>query len=475
MKILLINPPAENEILSCNPEIIKSERGYDPPLGLLYLAGYIKKYSNHELKIIDAQVEKMDYHQLEEEIQKFNPNIVGITAMTFTLLDVLKSAEIAKKCYPKSKIVIGGPHVQIYPEETINLKNIDYIVLGEGEKIFLELIENINNPEKLKSIKGLVFKENNRIINTGRPDYFNNLDEIPFPPREFLSYKKYSSLLAKEKVITTMFTSRGCPFACNFCDRPAMGKNFRARSAESVVNEMEECLKLDIKEIFIYDDTFTVDRQRVINICNEIIKRNLKFTWDIRARVNTVDEELLSSLKKAGCIRIHFGVEAGTEKILKVLNKNISLEQALIAFKLSRKIGIQTLAYFMIGSPTETEEDVLQTIKFMNKLDPDFVQITLLTPFPGTKIYQWALDQKVFETDYWREFAINPVSGFKTRYWTKELSQKELERLLIVAYKKFYLRPSYIIKRIKALTSLAEFYKKAKAGLRVLTMKKNAF
>jgi radical SAM superfamily enzyme YgiQ (UPF0313 family) len=129
----------------------------------------------------------------------------------------------------------------------------------------------------------------------------------------------------------------------------------------------------------------------------------------------------------------------------------------------------------MIGSPTETEEDVLQTIKFMNKLDPDFVQITLLTPFPGTKIYQWALDQKVFPTDYWREFATNPTPGFKTKYWTKELSKEDLERLLIVAYKKFYIRPSYIIKRIKAITSFAELYKKAKAGLRVLIMRKNAF
>lgn len=475
MKVLLINPPSENEILSCNPEIIKSERGYDPPLGLLYLAGYIKKYSSHELKIIDAQVEKLNYLQLKEKVKEFNPDIVGITAMTFTLLDVIKTVETVKEVNLNTRIVIGGPHVQIYAEETINLKNVDFVVMGEGEKIFLDLLKNINNFGVLKSIPGLVFKEDGRIINTGRPEYFTDLDDLPFPPRELLPYKKYSSLLAKEKVITTMFTSRGCPFACSFCDRPAMGKNFRARSAKNVVNEIEECLKLNIKEIFIYDDTFTVDRQRVVDVCNEIIKRGLNFTWDIRARVNTVDEELLYLLKKAGCIRIHFGVEAGTEKILKVLNKNISLEQALTAFRLSKKIGIQTLAYFMIGSPTETEEDVLQTIKFMNKLDPDFVQITLLAPFPGTKIYQWALDQKVFSTDYWREFAANPTPGFKTRYWTKELSREDLERLLIVAYKKFYIRPGYIIRRIKAITSFAELYKKAKAGLRVLIMKKNAF
>jgi radical SAM superfamily enzyme YgiQ (UPF0313 family) len=470
MKVLLINPPAENEILSCNPEIIKSERGFDPPLGLLYLAGYIKKYSDYKLKIIDAQVEKMSYSRLEEEIRKINPDFVGITAMTFTLLDVLKSAEIAKKCCPKAKIVIGGPHVQIYPEETANLKNVDYVVLGEGEKIFLELIQNIDNAEKLKSIKGLVFKEGENIINTGRPDYFNNLDEIPFPPREILPYKKYFSLLAKEKTITTMFTSRGCPFQCAFCDRPAMGRNFRARSAKNVVDEVEECLNLGIKEIFIYDDTFTVDRKRVMDICNEIINRNLKFTWDIRARVNTVDEEMLVLLKKAGCERIHYGVEAGTEKILKVLNKQITLDQAIKAFKLSRKLKIQTLAYFMIGAPTENKEDVMNTIAFMKKLNPDFVQITLLTPFPGTRVYQWALEQKLFN-DYWRDFAKNPQTGFKTKYWTKELSNDELEKLLTIAYKKFYIRPIYIIKRLFKIRSLSEFLRKLRAGLKVINMK----
>ena len=470
MKILLINPPAENEILSCNPKIIKSERGFDPPLGLLYLAGYIKKYSDYELKIIDAQVEKMSYHQLDEEIKKFNPDIVGITAMTFTLLDVLKSVEITKKRCPKSKIVIGGPHVQIYPEETANLKNIDYVVLGEGEKIFLKLIQNIDQPEKLKNVNGLVFKESGKIINTGKPDFLNNLDELPFPPRKILPYKKYFSLLAKGKVITTMFTSRGCPFQCAFCDRPAMGRIFRARSAKNVIDEMEECLELGIKEIFIYDDTFTVDRQRVVDMCNEIIKRNLKFIWDVRARVNTVDEELLFLLKKAGCERIHYGVEAGTEKILKVLNKQISLEQTLRAFKITKEAGIQTLAYFMIGAPTETKEDIMQTIEFMKKLKPDFVQITLLTPFPGTKIYQLALEEKVFD-DYWREFARSPQPGFKTKYWTKELSSDELKKLLTIAYKKFYIRPIYIIKRIFKIKSLSELLRKLKAGLKVIGMK----
>lgn len=474
MKVLLINPPAENEILSCNPEIIKTERGFDPPLGLLYLAGYLKKYSRHELKMIDAQVEKLDYQKLREEIKKISPDVIGITAMTFTLLDVLKTIETAKELCPDVKIVLGGPHVHIYPEETANLKNIDYVVLGEGEETFFKLLENINNAEMLKEIPGLVFKNQNKIINTGVKKYCENLDNLPFPPREMLPYKKYFSLLAKKEPITTMFTSRGCPFQCTFCDRPNMGKVFRKRSAKNVVDEMEECLKLGIKEIFVYDDTFTVDRQRVIDICEEILKRKLKFSWDIRARVDTIDRDMLVLLKRAGCERIHYGVEAGTEKILKVLNKNITLEQALKAFKLTKEIGMDTLAYFMIGSPTETKEDILETIKFAKKLDPDFVQITLLTPFPATKLYRLALEQNVFESDYWLDFAKNPRSGFKTRYWTKELSNDELQKLLTLAYKQFYIRPKYVLRRLLNIRSWPEMLRKIKAGLKVIKMKNNA-
>ncbi len=471
MKVLLISPPSINEVSGANPEIIKTERGFDPPLGLLYLAGYLKKHSSHEIKIIDAQVEQLSYPQLKDRVKEFSPDVVGITTITLALIDVLKTIEITKEVCPNSKIVLGGPHINIYPEETINLKNIDFAVMDEGEKTFFELLKNLNNLEEVKKTPGLIFKENGQIVNTGRRKNLDNLNELPFPPREMLPYKKYFSLLAKKQPITTMFTSRGCPFQCTFCDRPILGKVFRKRSAKNIVDEMEECVKLGIKEIWFYDDTFTIDKQRVFDVCNEIIKRKIKIGWDIRARIDTVNKEMLRALKKAGCIRIHYGVEAGTEKILKVLNKGITLEKALDVFKLTKKIGIDTLAYFMIGSPTETKEDILETIKFAKKLNPDYVQITLLTPFPGTRIYKWGLEQKVFSSDHWLEFSKNPTPEFKTKYWTKELSNEELQNLLNYAYKQFYVRPSYILKRIVSIKSPAELIRKIKAGLKVIKLK----
>lgn len=471
MKVLFINPPSKNEIISCNPKIIKEERGCEPPLGILYLAGYLENHSQHKISVIDAQVEKLSYQELKQRIEKISPDIIGITAMTFTLIDVIKTVALVKEINPRVKVILGGPHAHIYPKETLQLDGVDFVVMGEGEKALLELINNIDQPNQLKDINNLAYKSNDQIVINKITEYNKNLNELPFPARHLVPYKRYRSILSGDNAITTMFTSRGCPYRCAFCDRPNMGKIFRSRSAENVVNEMEKCLEMGIDEIFIYDDTFTVDKQRVINICDEIIKRNLKFTWDVRARVDTVNEEVLRKLKQAGCVRIHYGVESGTEKILKVLNKGIHLDQVVKVFNLTKKIGISTFAYFMVGCPTETKENILETIKFAKKLNTDYVQITLFTPFPATKIYNDALKQGIIKNDYWLEFAKNPNSDFKTPYWDQELSQEELFNLINLAYRQFYLRPSFIIKSILDLKSINDFKKKAKAGFKIVFMR----
>jgi len=468
MKILLINPPAENTLVGNNPPIIDEERGFNPPLGLLYIAAYLENHTSHQVEILDTQVEEVGYENLKRIIESKNPDLVGITAMTFTLIDVIKTARIIKEESQNIKIVLGGPHVHLFPEETINLTEVDFLVLGEGEVTFTELVNNIDDLKKLATIPGLVFKDNERIINTGLSHFIGNLDEFPFPARHLTPYRKYSSLLAKRSPITTMITSRGCPYRCIFCNRAHLGKRFRARSAQNVVDEMEKCVNMGIREFLIYDDTFTIDRKRVLDICDEIIARGLGIGWDIRARVDTVDEKVLRRLKDAHCERIHYGVEAGTDKILKVLRKGITLEQAKKAFKMTQEAGISTLAYFMIGSPTETREDILQTVRLAKDLDPDFVHVTITTPFPGTALYKKGLEKGIFKRDFWREFAKNPAYGFQPEYWEKDLSSKELVDLLNYAYKSFYMRPKYIIKELMKVKSFGEFKRKMKAGLQVI-------
>ena len=281
MKVLLINPPAFNELMGNNPAIIESERGYNPPLGLLLLAGYLlENNSNHEVTVIDAQVEELTYPQLEQRLHGLDFNVAGITAMTFTMLDVKETIDIVKKVNPQSKVILGGPHVNIYPAETIDIKGVDFLALGEGEIRFSQLLDNIDNIEKLREIKGLMFRDpDGQMIFTGPPDIIMEevLNTLPFPARHLTPYKKYSSLLAKRTPITTMITSRGCPFSCSFCNRPHLGKKFRALSPQQVVNEFEACIKLGIHEFLIYDDTFTIQKERVKKICQLVIQK----TWTL--------------------------------------------------------------------------------------------------------------------------------------------------------------------------------------------------
>lgn len=471
MNVLLINPPAENEILGNNPAIVEEERGYNPPLGLLYLAGYLEKHSQHTVEVVDSQVEELGYEGLRDMVARKKPDVVGITAMTLTLLDVVKTVHWVKGVDEGIKVVVGGPHAHIFPQETLNIAGVDYVVLGEGEVTFKHLVDNIQSPEALKEVKGLVFRDRGQVISTGTRDLIDNLDELPFPARHLTPHWKYSSLLARRAPVTTMFTSRGCPYRCAFCDRPNLGKRFRCRSAKNVVDEMEECINLGIREFLVYDDTFTVHQQRVFDVCDEIIRRKLDIGWDIRTRVDRVNEDMLRRLRQAHCERIHYGIEAGTEKILKVLQKDITLEQVQRTFAITKKAGIATLAYFMIGAPTETREDIVETIEFMKRLEPDFVHITILCPFPATAIYRQGLQQGVIGRDYWREFAASPRPGFQPPYWEENLSREELLALVRHAYKSFYTRPRYVFRELLRVRSWGEFSRKARAGCRVLSWK----
>jgi radical SAM superfamily enzyme YgiQ (UPF0313 family) len=209
----------------------------------------------------------------------------------------------------------------------------------------------------------------------------------------------------------------------------------------------------------------------VVAICRGILQRKWDVGWDIRARVDTVDDELLRLMKKAGCQGIHYGIEAGTEKVLKVLNKGITLDQAADVFRITRKVGIKILAYFMIGCPTENEEDIAETFRVAKKLNPDFIHLTIFSPFPGTRIYLDGLKNGIIPEDVWREFARNPTPGFTPPHWNEFFSRQELEKMLLEGYKDFYGRSGYIFKQLLKFRTVDDLKRKAKAGLRVLSAK----
>jgi radical SAM superfamily enzyme YgiQ (UPF0313 family) len=460
----------ENTIINNNPSIIDKERGCNPPLGILYLAGYIEKFSEHEVGVLDCQIDGVGHGEISNHITELSPDVVGISATTFTLVDVLMAARAVKSIDSKIPVVVGGPHPSIYPKETAGLPEIDYVVSGEGEITFIKLLDRLSRGVDPEDVPGITYYRDGQVFQTGMQPLIDDLDIIPFPARHLVPYEKYWSVIAKRSPVTTMITSRGCPYRCSFCARPHLGKKFRARSAQNVVDEMESCVEMGIHEFLIYDDTFTVDKQRVMDICHEIINRKLDIGWDIRARVDTVDREMLGKLKSANCERIHYGVESGDDGILKVLKKGISIDQIKRTFKLTREFGIKTLAYFMFGSPGESREHIEKSVAIAKELKPDYIHITITTPFPASDLYKSGLKDGSIPWDYWRYFARHPDADFQPLPSLESLPRDEIDDMLRVAYKSFYTRPTYVLKEMANLRSPAQFLRKAKAGIHMLRM-----
>lgn len=465
MNILLVQPSTTNMLRTHVPKSVERRSSVLPPLGLLYIAAMFKN-TKHNVAILDCDAENLDAISIKKRIEVFSPAVVGITSTSFTLLDAIGIAKIVKDINTKIAVVLGGAHCSIYPSESISLPMIDYLVIGEGETAFLELVEAIEHKNDPSSLYGIAFKSNTKAYVNPPATVIENLNDLPFPDRRMIPRNKYYSLLSQNKSITTMSTSRGCPFDCLFCYHHT-GRKFRALSPKRVVDEMFLCKKEGYDEIFMVDDTFTIDRKRIFQICDEIKMRKLDINWDARAHINTLDQELVRAMRESGCVRLHIGIEAGTEAISKILRKNINFTHAKRIFEFTKSIGIQTLAYFMIGSPTETKEQIYKTIDFAIELDPDYAQFSVTTPFPCTDLYIMGLEQGVFQEDYWKRFANNPYCGFSPSFWTEILSEGELLSLTDYANRRFYSRPSYLFRTLRRITSLNEFTRKCLAGIRI--------
>lgn len=462
MRICLINPPNTFELVGNDPVIIKDQQGMYPPLGLLYTSSYINQKGQHHVDIVDSQAQELDHKATAERVASFKPDLIGMTAMTFTLIDCKLVIQELRKRLPGVPIVVGGPHTAIFPEESLLPTGLgaDYVVVGEGEITLNDLATDL----EMGKPKGKIYRQ---------LSFIQNLDELPFADYDAVDINDYYSVLAEETPSVTLFTSRGCPFSCAYCDRPALGKGFRPQGAMRVVDEMEALEKRGAKEIFFYDDTFSVSMKRVDAICDEYIKRKLKIKWDIRTRVNVVNEELLKKMKLAGCERIHFGVESGNPRIVRTMNKGVSIKQVEQAFDVCKRIGIKTLAYFMMGNPGETLEDVKDTLRLSQRIKPDFMQMTILSPFPATKYYLDALKDGVIDRDVWREYARNIDDGFRPPLWSQPggiYSRNELESHLRWFYGKFYLNPKFIFDRIMEVRNMGQFKRYASAGMSLLAM-----
>lgn len=468
--IVLLNPPYTNI------DGIKESAGHAMPLNLAYLASYlISKGVNYQIKIIDAEAECLGIKGVIDLISKLKPKIVGITIPTPTFSCVIKITKLIKKEIKEPIILIGGgPQPTVMPEITLEDSNLDFCVIGEGEITFYELVKSIiNNQTNYQNIKGIAYRDKEKILITEKRPLIANLDDIPLPARDLFDIKKYYTAPTKKisdsPFDTPILTSRGCAYNCTYCISKSMwGQGVRFRSVENVIKEMEECInKYGIKEFNFFDDTFTIDNQRVEKICQKILDKGWKIYWGCMGRVNTIDENTVKLMKDAGCRKISFGLESGNKEILKLMNKRTDLETANKAINIVRKHKIEVLGAFMIGNVGETKETIMDTINFARKLDLDNATFFIVCPYPGTEIYKMAREKGIIRgKDRWEEYA--PLTKTMPILIQNNLTANELIHYQKYAFRKFYLRPKYIFRKFKKIKKISDL-KLIFEGLRVLT------
>ena len=453
MKVLLVQPP---------PRRIEHESIIVPPLGLAYLAATIER-KGYDVKLLDAFALQLSWSDFEEAVKGAHADIIGIGGLTPVIDSAYHALKISRK-YCKH-LVFGGPHATIFKDRILqDAPEADFAVYGEGEATFAELVSELNSQKEVLGIAGTVDRH---AVNPPRP-LIHNLDELPFPARRLLPSDRYNYIFAKRKTVTTMITSRGCPYPCIFCDKSVFGSKCRLRSAENVLAEIEEIIDRfkDVSIIF-YDDLFTLEKERVIRICEGILEKGFKFDWKCEGRVDRIDSEMLGWMKRAGCSMIAYGVESGNQSGLDYLKKNTKLENIRKAFSLTHKNGIGTMAYFILGIPVETYEDEIKTIEFAKEINPDYAQFSILSPFPGTELYNIAMkDGSYIETS-----VKNPADKDlkKPAILSRNWDEKSLHNIMHKAHTSFYFRPKYLINKVASIHGMSDLKRFVMAGLKMLS------
>jgi len=355
---------------------------------------------------------------------------------------------------PDALVVAGGPQLSFYPQEFLSFASIDLGVQGDGEETLLELVRRLESGGGLDDLAGTVVKTSEGVkINPARP-FIEDLDRLPFPAVDMLELNNYRALTV-EHPFFTMVSSRGCPYHCGFCTQAHCGDRVRQRSAENLAQEIEEYLtKYAAREIIMFDETFTLNRRRVLEICRLIAERKLRFRWNIRTRVDTIDEEMLRALKAAGCYGLHMGIESGDAGILEIMEKGITLQRVREAFALARRLGFMTRGYFMIGYLGENRQTYRATVDLARELNMDWASFSITTPLPATPLYRAALEKGLIGEDYWKEYTLLKRNGHDYPHLvTSQTGEEELHRMLKQAYRSFYLRPRFIWQRLASLRS----------------------
>jgi anaerobic magnesium-protoporphyrin IX monomethyl ester cyclase len=460
MRILLVNPPYRMEDLVGKSKSLRGIMNVVQPLGLGYIAALLER-EGFQVGIEDCQCLDIDHHDLVDKIGREQPDVVGISATTPTFGSSLLTAQMMKQALPEIPVILGGPHISALPMETMAYDCFDVGVVGEGEITTLELVKHIERfgIRDLEQVAGIAFKKNGEFHRTERRPFIRNLDELPLPARHLLppldmyhpaptSYRRLPN--------AHLLTSRGCAGAqCVFCDRGVFGSQVRFRSVENVFKEIDELINLyGARDLKFFDDTFTIDKKRVLRICDEFKKRKIDIPWCCLARANTVNREILKAMKEAGCWEILFGFESMDQNVLAKLMKFTTVEQNVEAVRLCHEVGISVRANFIVGTPYDTLETMETDLREAIRMNVDFAHFHKFTPYPGSELYR-VLREEGYRFDFPTWESQLDLKG-NIMYHPDNMTEDQYRKWLIESHKRYYLRVRYVLKQLSGIRGLED-------------------
>jgi len=437
-----------------------------PPVGISYIAGFLRE-KGIKTSIVDAYAEKLTIHETVERIVAVDPGILGISLTSAVVFIADEVARQVKQKLPSTVIVVGGPHVSAVPEETMNkIQSFDIAVFGEGELTCLELIQKLKSDNykinELGSVDGIIYRNDSGIVKTKPRQYIEDLDILPFPAFDMLpELSKFYTLPGdniKRLPATSLVTSRGCPKDCIFCDRSTFGRRFRSHSNEYLIRLMKHLIKeYGIRDIGFYDDNLMANPPKLREFCKLLIKEKLDLTWSCEGSVDFATEESLWLMKAAGCWQIAWGLESGSQKMLDMYRKRITVEQMEKVLKMADKAGIDNRGFFIVGGFSETKETIEETLNFIRRTPLVNFHITYFTVYPGSEAARSAGQYGIYEDD-WRL-----LNSLTPNFAPSTITREELERYYKKFYAVFYFRPRivwyFFLKLLKEPAILGKLWK----------------
>ena len=422
-----------------------------PPLGIVYL-GTVLKDKFHDVNLLDHGFQNISLKKMADLILSKNPDIVGLSTLTSSGIAASKLSKYLKNQNPDVKIVWGGIHATFNDKKILEkYPFVDYIVRREGEQTFPELIDAIEKERNLKDVAGISFRDDNKVVSTPDRPLIKNLDDLPFPERKLLKSKYTSEInnIIFSKHFTSVLSSRGCPFSCRFCCCSSfLDRLWRSRSPENVVEELELLESQGYKQVLFVDDNLTLNEKRMIKICRMIKRRKINIEWFCEGRADQSSYEMLKWMKKAGCRVIYFGVESASDRILKYYNKNLNFSQTVNTVKKARKVGLEIIGTYVIGAPTESEDEIRKTILSPQKLKIDFPQFNIFAATPGTPIWKELSDKGYIKDDDWEKQILVPDVHPDC------VSKERILNMIKDGYKQFLNRVSFLGEQVlKTVTS----------------------